>query len=1142
MEAKGYVRRRHKGRKGGGGGRVMLMLLLFLCFTVDMGASQQQTVTIKIGLGYNYLSPVTGSVREAFDGVKLLRDIIQDHSDGILDNEFTITNPNSGRSVVYHFEFVMYPTWCNEAGGVEGAYHFSLVNRVHAILGMVCSSSTAGAIRITSLFRIPVISWSSSSALLSDHVTYPYFLRTIADDTRQSEVIVDVVNHFGWRKVSVISSKDTYSLGLYQATKANASKKGVSFWIDIQFKGATLDAVGDAGLIRSHIKTLRDSSSRIILMLLSGTDGAVVFEAMKAENFVSRDIVIVTPDALSVSGARPWAAGAAEKFVGHLGVQITGSIESPLVDAINAKWKTTQYEDLDNDGEIGPVSALDAFLAIAYGFQEVINQNGNIDDGVDVYEKMKSTSFDGLSSKRISFNAMNGDFNSAVYQVYQYDSAGSSNTLFRWEEGSLTQERDFVWSEVPLDGSCPNDCSAPNGNCDSNTATCSCLASFAGDNCNVVSPIPISTATSGIFAYASSVPCKSATYFTFIATEYTVEWGISLETGRQVGNDGAFDALLLVEHGNKTMSETLSQGFAWNVINQAPFHSIVDGIQTFTTSSRNESQKGLYTISVIPTGHSCPAPGFRIFVKETSTLIRGCDSIVDGKIFYEDFELANESNIAGLVITVTFLLLFVLCVAYVGFRSIKRSRLATVKAIDCSHGMELSVTNTIAVGSAVVESVQLLSLCLDTDLDWDTISPLQMISEAIGFGKQSIYFWSFWLAVVASCLWLFYTLSLKMQIFQTLEERFTFVKFLLIPRAYYLPLIADVGFIPISQTFLKSFRCVYLPTQQVVLEVNDCETDCWTDTHYIHIAFAILLSITYCPYVIRSSYYWQDLSRNLQVIYIAEFHVRNAIFKLIIVFLVVIFYTNTSVVLGIICVLCAYFIYWIQIRHPCNFRWISLTRQVGLFIAIQLCIFGAVLHQVRDNETVFTGLFFGFAIVEVGCALGFIWFKYSPLFDSKKRSKKSDVFFKNKVLMNMTVSRKGSVYLMEESTPEKQKSSKIFPENMSSVIPHMLSALSGSSAYERGMVMTLMANEHGLFKLCQRLGMSDTEQESAQNWRGLAYLLASLAYFKATQEDKGVILERFRNEILLKQESVAAGEVESGVFKSDKDMSRGAWQ
>ncbi|XP_071089071.1 metabotropic glutamate receptor 7-like [Haliotis cracherodii] len=81
---------------------------------------------------------------------------------------------------------------------------------VVGVLGAYTSSLSIVVANVMTLFKIPQISHTATSDLLSDKTKFPYFLRMVPADLNQVKVIADVLQYFNWSYVSVVYSEGSY--------------------------------------------------------------------------------------------------------------------------------------------------------------------------------------------------------------------------------------------------------------------------------------------------------------------------------------------------------------------------------------------------------------------------------------------------------------------------------------------------------------------------------------------------------------------------------------------------------------------------------------------------------------------------------------------------------------------------------------------------------------------------------------------------------------------------------------------------------------------------------------------------------------------------------------------------------------------
>lgn len=83
-------------------------------------------------------------------------------------------------------------------------------NKGVAIVGAAYSGITIAVANLAGLFHVPVVSYASTSRLLSDRKRFQNVLRTVPSDTRQAQAMVDIIRKFDWNFVSTVASDTEY--------------------------------------------------------------------------------------------------------------------------------------------------------------------------------------------------------------------------------------------------------------------------------------------------------------------------------------------------------------------------------------------------------------------------------------------------------------------------------------------------------------------------------------------------------------------------------------------------------------------------------------------------------------------------------------------------------------------------------------------------------------------------------------------------------------------------------------------------------------------------------------------------------------------------------------------------------------------
>lgn len=83
---------------------------------------------------------------------------------------------------------------------------------ISGVVGAASSVTSVQVANLLRLFKIPQVSYFSTSPELSNKQRFEYFTRTIPSDLHQARAIVAIVKTFGWRYVSIIYEESNYGI------------------------------------------------------------------------------------------------------------------------------------------------------------------------------------------------------------------------------------------------------------------------------------------------------------------------------------------------------------------------------------------------------------------------------------------------------------------------------------------------------------------------------------------------------------------------------------------------------------------------------------------------------------------------------------------------------------------------------------------------------------------------------------------------------------------------------------------------------------------------------------------------------------------------------------------------------------------
>lgn len=136
---------------------------------------------------------------------------------------------------------------------------------IAGVIGGSYSSVSKQVANLLRLFKIPQISYASTSATLSDKNRYDYFVRTVPPDNFQAQAMVDIVLKFNWTYVSTVASEGEYGESGIESFRNEAIARNicmsVSYKIDSNANDASyLDAI-------DKLSSDKDNANVVILFV-----------------------------------------------------------------------------------------------------------------------------------------------------------------------------------------------------------------------------------------------------------------------------------------------------------------------------------------------------------------------------------------------------------------------------------------------------------------------------------------------------------------------------------------------------------------------------------------------------------------------------------------------------------------------------------------------------------------------------------------------------------------------------------------------------------------------------------------------------------------------------------------------------------
>uniref|UniRef100_A0A8W7PNN3 G-protein coupled receptors family 3 profile domain-containing protein n=2 Tax=gambiae species complex TaxID=44542 RepID=A0A8W7PNN3_ANOCL len=266
------------------------------------------------------------------------------------------------------------------------------------ISGVVGAASSVTSIQVANLlrlFKIPQVSFFSTSPELSNKQRFEYFSRTIPSDHYQVKAIVDIVQKLGWSYISIIYEESNYDQEVAEVMKAvrRQNVTGVFSWIG-----------SDGWSARNLVSDGNEAEVEGTLSVQPQANPVIGFE----DYFLNLTVIN--------NKRNPWFV---EFWENNFQCKYPNSPYTPYNKDYKKVCSTTEKllkRDLDFEDQLQFVS--DAVMAFGYAFknmhQELCGGKPGLCDamnptkGSELLKYLRKADFIGLSGDRFNFD-VNGD-------------------------------------------------------------------------------------------------------------------------------------------------------------------------------------------------------------------------------------------------------------------------------------------------------------------------------------------------------------------------------------------------------------------------------------------------------------------------------------------------------------------------------------------------------------------------------------------------------------------------------------------------------------------------------------------------------------------------------------------------------------
>ncbi|XP_072000229.1 extracellular calcium-sensing receptor-like [Engystomops pustulosus] len=148
-----------------------------------------------------------------------------------------------------------------------------------AIIGGGWSTQSIAISRLVALYNIPMVSYFSTCACLSNKYEYPTFLRTIPSDLFQSQALAQLVHYFNWTWIGLITEDNDYGQNAGNIFRDEAMKLGGC----VAFTGI-ISAMDPTKKILQSLSNIVRYKVKVVLIIASELIVGMIFQEAVRQN------------------------------------------------------------------------------------------------------------------------------------------------------------------------------------------------------------------------------------------------------------------------------------------------------------------------------------------------------------------------------------------------------------------------------------------------------------------------------------------------------------------------------------------------------------------------------------------------------------------------------------------------------------------------------------------------------------------------------------------------------------------------------------------------------------------------------------------------------------------------------------------
>ncbi|EDV24563.1 uncharacterized protein TRIADDRAFT_11098, partial [Trichoplax adhaerens] len=259
----------------------------------NCGNIRETEISLQLMHAMIYAVQSINNRKDLLPGIQLgfqIRDSCSRDTIALKESLLMLTRPDSNFNTSLASQYKILPSCANNN---SRKYNNASQKRIVGVIGPGSSRESVLVSDLLNIFRIPQISYSSTSDDLSEKERYKYFLRTVPRDYLQVRAMIDLCLHYNWSYVQFVYSEGSYGENGFKNFRSQITT--LNLCIAAEYELAQSAPTHRYDTVMSSILS-KSNKAKVVILFCNWGEMAKLFEAADRANAAGRIIFIGSDD------------------------------------------------------------------------------------------------------------------------------------------------------------------------------------------------------------------------------------------------------------------------------------------------------------------------------------------------------------------------------------------------------------------------------------------------------------------------------------------------------------------------------------------------------------------------------------------------------------------------------------------------------------------------------------------------------------------------------------------------------------------------------------------------------------------------------------------------------------------------------